>query len=100
MANAKKIFVATESHEIFIVRVNGKSDVRGFCPECGMETELLTMDGAVSVSGATTLEIMKYIRESKLHNLETASGHLLICRDSLMKSTTDGLSTKQRKEEV
>lgn len=83
MTHAKKILITTESHEYFIVRAAGKSDVRGYCPQCKAETVLLTMDEAVSVSGAGTLEILKHIQESDTHYLETPSGHLLLCRESL-----------------
>ena len=45
--------------------------------------EMLTLDEAVSLSGIATFEIVKQIGEKKIHFLETASGHLLICRKSL-----------------
>ncbi len=83
MSNARKILIETESHEIFIVRGDGKSEVRGFCEGCSAETELLTLDEAVSHGGSSTLEIMRRLNDGEIHFLETASGHLLICRKSL-----------------
>lgn len=83
MAIAKKILIETESHEIFIIRVNGKSDLRGFCKSCSADTELLTLDEAVAFSGVGTLDLVADAREGKVHYLETASGHLLICARSL-----------------
>lgn len=81
-ANTKKILIETESHEVFIVHAGGKSEVRGFCKGCSAETELLTLDEAVSHTGNAALEIMRRVNEGEIHFLETASGHLLICKNS------------------
>lgn len=89
MTNTKKILIETESHEIFIVRVNGKSGIRGFCPTCEAETEMLTLDEAVSLSRIATLEILGRVRDDGIHSLETASGHLLLCGKSLVKLEGD-----------
>ncbi len=86
MTKPKKILITTDSREIFILRAKGKSEIRGFCADCGRETEMLSLDEAVSFSGIRTLEICRQISEGgggKIHFLETASGHLLVCRDSL-----------------
>lgn len=83
MTNAKKILIETESHEVFIVRMNVKSKVRGFCPECKTEVVMLTIDEAVSVSNLSTIAILNQLRAGAIHSLETASGHLLICERSL-----------------
>src|SRR5688572_20194320 len=85
MAVAKKIRIETESHEIFIIRVTRKSDLRGFCGDCSADTDLLTVDEAVASSGVRTIDLVAHVRESKVHYLETVSGHLLICARSLAK---------------
>ena len=87
MPDAKKILIETESHEIYIFRVYGKSGIRGFCSECLAETEMLTLDEAVSLSSITALEILGSVRDGKIHSLETASGHLLICQTSISDFT-------------
>ena len=83
MPNTKRISITTDTSEIFIVRAKGKNAIRGFCFECAAESEMLTLDETVSLSGIATLEIVKQIGEKQIHFLETASGHLLICRKSL-----------------
>ncbi len=82
LPKAKKYLITTEKHEIFIVR-NGHQAIRGFCPECANEAEMLNLDAAISVSGITALEILRRIEKSEIHFLETANGHLLLCRESL-----------------
>lgn len=78
----KKYLITTETHEIFIVR-NGRETIRGFCRECAAEVEMLNFDAAVTVSGKPAREVFGLIASGAFHSLETASGHLLICRNSL-----------------
>ena len=83
MRIAKKILITTESREIYIVRMNNKSDIREFCAECATQTEMLMLDEAVSFSSRNTSELIRQIEIGAIHSLETASGHLLVCRNSL-----------------
>jgi hypothetical protein len=83
MTNLKKILITTESHEVFIVRLAGGSNIQGFCALCGEETSLLTLDEAVSFSALSTRTLFRQIECSAVHSVETASGHLLVCRQSL-----------------
>ena len=83
MTNLKKILITTETREVFIVRLNGGSRIRGFCPRCEQEAPLLTLDEAVSFSALFTRELIRRIEQGVVHAIETASGHLLICRNSL-----------------
>jgi hypothetical protein len=83
MTNLKKILITTESHEVFIVRLAGGSNIQGFCALCAEETVLLTLDEAVSFSALHTRELLRQIECAAVHSVETASGHLLVCRRSL-----------------
>jgi hypothetical protein len=82
MKNSKKILITSESREIFIVRMNGKETVRGFCEICAAETEMLMLDQAVSLFGIGTLEIIRHIKTGEIHSKEIASLHLLVCQNS------------------
>ena len=86
MPKAKKILITTESSEIFILRVDGKKNIRGFCSDCAAETEMLTLDEAVSFSGITALEVLRSVESGRIHFQETANGHLLICVEALRKN--------------
>ena len=83
MTNLKKILITTESHEVFIVRANGGSNIRGLCPNCLREVALFTLDEAVSFSARRARELIRQIERNAVHAVETASGHLLICQNSL-----------------
>lgn len=83
MPNAKRISITTDSSEVFIIRAKSKKTIRGFCGECQKETELLTLDEAVSLSGIKTFEIVSRLTKGEIHFLETESGHLLVCLNSL-----------------
>lgn len=80
---AKRLLITTEKHETFIVRLGTQPTVRGFCPTCDMEVDLLTLDSAVNVSAIGGREVVGRIASEEIHAIETANGHLLVCRSSL-----------------
>jgi hypothetical protein len=86
VANAKKILITTESHETFILRITDKKRAFGRCSECKQEVELMTVDRAVSVSGIRTSEVIRRIGTNEIHGIETESGHLLVCGESLLEN--------------
>lgn len=57
----------------------------GFCPECGKEVEMLTLDAATTNTGKRTCELVQLIENDSIHSIETESGHLLICLNSLQR---------------
>ena len=75
--------ITTESREVFIVRANTENNIRGFCFQCEGETEILTLDESVSLSGIATRDILRRGETGEIHFLETVNGHLLVCRNSL-----------------
>lgn len=80
---AKRLLITTVSHEISIVRVNHRTPLRGYCPGCATEVEMLTLDSAVSVLGIGGREVIRQIVSQETHSIETANGRLLVCRSSL-----------------
>jgi len=81
--NTKKILIERETFETFILRVNSKARAFGTCPQCKKEVEMLSIDQAVSASSIRTSELLRRIAANEVHGIETASGHLLICDESL-----------------
>lgn len=69
------------------MRISGESNLRVFCANCAEPVELLTIDEAVSVSARRARELFARIESNAIHSIETASGHLLICRRSLIEKT-------------
>lgn len=86
---AKKLLITTEKHEIFIMRLGAVETVLGFCSRCQEEAEMLTLDSAVRVSGMTGHRIVQQIANNQVHSIETANGHLLLCRKSVIENLTD-----------
>lgn len=77
--------------ELFILRQ--KVSFRWFCSECGHENDFVTLDDAVLLSGRSMREIMRRSEAGGFHFLESTSGHLFVCRTSLMEgSGGDGLN--------
>ncbi|MEZ5305873.1 MAG: hypothetical protein R2684_01875 [Pyrinomonadaceae bacterium] len=83
MKNTTKISITTEKKEVFVIRAEKSAPVLGFCSGCGNETELLTIDEAVSESGFSTIGLVGELERGTIHSIETMSGHLLICQESL-----------------
>ena len=81
--NSKKIFITTKTSEIFIIRRGRRKLIRVFCHGCEREVEMLTFDEAVSFSAQNTRELIRRIDSGLVHSIETASGHLLVCKQSL-----------------
>jgi len=68
---------------MWIVRRGGKKSRRGFCPSCAAEAEMLSSDDAVDFSRLPLRELIRQTESGAVHAIETANGHLLICRKSL-----------------
>ena len=83
MTKAKKILITTESREVFIVRRDECRTIRGVCETCAAETEMLTLDEVVNLTGKSTLELIRLAESDAIHTIESASGHLLVCQNSL-----------------
>lgn len=86
---SKKYLIATETHEIVIVR-NGREKTYGFCSKCATEVELLNLDLAVSMSGKGAREIFALVEAGDVHSLEMTNGLLLVCRNSILETKTEG----------
>ncbi len=82
-AKTKKYLITTEKHEFFVIRGNQDKKMNGFCTFCHAEVELLTLDSITTETGISTRILFQLIESNLIHTIETASGHLLICRNSL-----------------
>ncbi len=83
VSKTKKYLITTESHEIFVVRRKGNRTIRGFCSECQTEVGLLTLDDVTTMTGKSMRELFGLIENGSIHSIETATGHLLVCLESL-----------------
>ena len=83
VADPKKILITTESRETFVLRTSTKGRAFGHCARCGREVEMLSIDQAVSASGIKTSDVIGKVNREEIHGIETESGHILICAESL-----------------
>ena len=71
-----------ETHQIFVIRPAASGAAR--CPHCGGRAGMVSLDGAMALSGASSREIHRLIEGGRLHFAETPEGALLVCLHSLM----------------
>lgn len=87
MTGAKKQKVITiETHQQTLIRSRRKTFV-AWCDVCGAETLMLQPEQAAIIYGATMREIFRRIENGELHFIETKTGALLICGNSLVNKT-------------
>ena len=53
------------------------------CEQCAAETVMLAPNGAAIVLQTTARHIFRLTKAGEIHYLETKTGALLVCRDSL-----------------
>jgi hypothetical protein len=80
---SKKFLITAESHDVFILRRTKEKALRRYCVECGAEVEMLTLDEITTQTKTPTRELFRLIEQNSVHSIETESGHLLICRNSI-----------------
>ncbi|MDQ4121299.1 MAG: hypothetical protein M3209_07625 [Acidobacteriota bacterium] len=85
MLKARRILLLRETREKIVFR-NRRS--RLFCDDCGSENSFLSLDEAVSISGFRARRLLQLAEAREIHLVETGSGHLLVCAESLLKEKT------------
>jgi hypothetical protein len=84
MPTANKFLITTESHEYIVVRRPGSERPVRHCASCGADVTGLTLDEAVTVTGASGFTLLGLARAGKVHLMESPTGHLLVCGESLI----------------
>ncbi len=81
-AAKKTAEITVETDRVLVIR--RRRPIRGWCRECGCETDMLTLDevGSVMSSGPP----LKLDSRSGWHLSETVDGMALVCLDSFLKS--------------
>lgn len=82
--NARKISIETERSETLVLRLSGEAAITAFCEVCKAESKMLDLNSAVNYSGRPARMLMREIESGAIHATETASGHLLVCAESLL----------------
>ena len=81
--NSKKYLISQVSQEKITIRKSVVRSQKMICPICETETEMLSLDSAVTVSQVPTRQILESATRKIVHLLESESGHIWVCRNSL-----------------
>ncbi len=80
MGKQTKITIETDS--LMILR--GESSLRGWCPQCAAEGEMISIEGVGVISNLPPREVEAWLESEAIHRLQ-AEGRQLICLNSLLK---------------
>jgi len=74
--------ITVSRDEITVIRkMAGKA--LATCAPCGHQVEMATPEQVVTLTGIHSRVIYSWVERGQVHFIETTSGHLLICLDSL-----------------
>jgi len=80
---AKQTRITIETDSLLVVR--GAVSLRGWCPECGAEGEVIPFDGIRVISNLTPSEVQAWLACEAIHHSQAPDGTHLICLNSLLK---------------
>ena len=80
---AKRTRITIETESLLILR--GRKSLRAWCPQCGVEAEMIPLDDVGVVSNQSPAEGQARAESPDLHHTKTADGTRLICLNSMLK---------------
>ena len=80
---AKQTRITIETDSLLVVR--GTASLRGWCPECASEAEVIPFDGIGVISNLAPSEVQAWLECEAIHHSQTADGTHVICLNSLIK---------------
>lgn len=84
MEKLKRTRITVNTSELTLIRkLHGTAQAD--CPQCQARVEMATPEQAVTLTGIPSRVIYGWAEGGRVHFLETAEGHLLICLYSLRK---------------
>lgn len=86
MKRRKRIEITVETSLLVIRR--GSKQALVWCIECSAPVQLITPEEAAVLAGVSTRTVYRRVEREQLHFVETDSGRLLICLNSLPTSTS------------
>jgi len=102
---ARQITITVETDSLLVLR--GCKPLRAWCPQCGVETEVIPLDDIGVISNLRPREVQAWIEDGKFHRTLSADGVSLICLNSMLRrvrkpgAASQGEAVaKRRKNEV
>ncbi len=83
MKAKKRLEVVWETHEITKISFNQHRRAKAFCQSCESDAPHLSIAEAAALLQTTDREIFRLTEAGEIHYLETETGALLVCRNSL-----------------
>ncbi len=83
MKPKEKKIITIESYSRARVRLRRGAGA-AWCERCAAETVMLAPNEAAAAAQTTAREIFRRVETNEIHFLETESGALLVCRNSLL----------------
>jgi hypothetical protein len=78
----KRTVISFETREFLLVH-RAQTEGRSMCDGCNAETDWLTPEQAIVVTGLNAREIFRRVESGSLHFKETTEGFSFICAQSL-----------------
>ena len=82
----RRIEITVETDRIVVIRRAREKSVTVWCAACADESLMLTVDEAAMSLNLSAMTIFRRAEAGQLHWLETPTGQLLICRNSLLRN--------------
>ena len=79
----EKTVITVETFQRTVIYSRRKEKI-ALCEQCAAETVMLAPNEAAALMQTTAREIFRLTEAGEIHYLETETGALLICRDSLL----------------
>jgi len=81
LAKHTKIIIQTDS----LIVMRSRKPLQAFCPECGVEREMIPISEIGIVSNLMPCEVETWMQAEGLHRLYASDGRLLLCLSSMLK---------------
>jgi hypothetical protein len=95
MKHTRHIEISVE-HEVVSIRSQMGQGQAALCEECGHQVNMLSPQAAAEFAGTTPRKIYRWIEERKIHFVESASGKILVCSESLASVSGQARKSEDR----
>ena len=89
MRRTKRVEITVETSRLVVRRGAGEAPV--WCAECSAPAQTITLGEAAALAGVSTRTVYRWAGAGRLHVIETAGASPLICLNSLLMSTDEGV---------
>jgi SRSO17 transposase len=93
MGTKTRTEIIVEKHQRIVIR-SRRQTVIAWCEQCSVETLMLSPEKAAALVHTTVRDLCRRVEAGELHFIETESGALLVCSNSLSSE----FSTRQKRK--